>query len=69
MSNVRELVRLTEKVRGVIFKVGWGCSRCDWLYAPHELSGKTMQELMDNFERQRDREFASHICVNHKKEK
>jgi hypothetical protein len=45
---------------------GFGCSACAWVFktsgAP---KGDSFDEMLQNFERQRDDEFTSHICVEH----
>ncbi len=49
---------------------GWGCSECAWAFddaGPPQ--GDSISEMADNFERLRDREFASHVCAQHPKSK
>jgi hypothetical protein len=45
---------------------GFGCSECGWRFkssgAPE---GKSFDEMMRNFELQRDKEFDSHVCADH----
>jgi hypothetical protein len=45
---------------------GFACSECSWRFdssaAP---TGKSFDEMMRNFELQRDQEFASHLCADH----
>jgi hypothetical protein len=45
---------------------GFACSECSWRFdssaAP---TGKSFDELMRNFELQRDKEFTSHVCADH----
>jgi hypothetical protein len=45
---------------------GFGCSECDWVFnssgAP---AGKSFDEMMRNFELQRDKEFTLHVCADH----
>jgi len=45
---------------------GFGCSDCAWVFkssgAP---AGKSFDEMMQNFELQRDREFTLHVCAGH----
>jgi hypothetical protein len=45
---------------------GFGCSACAWVFktsgAP---TGNSFDEMMRNFELQRDSEFTSHICAEH----
>ena len=45
---------------------GFGCSECGWRFNPSgEPTGTTFDEMMRNFELQRDTEFASHVCADH----
>ena len=47
-------------------KRGWGCSQCAWIFNPIDSPiGETLDAMMQNFESQRDKEFASHVCSNH----
>jgi hypothetical protein len=43
---------------------GWGCCGCAWVFNP---SGspivKSFAEMMQNYERQRDKDFAAHVCA------
>ena len=43
---------------------GFGCSECEWRFkssgAPE---GKSFDEMIRNFELQRDEEFKSHVCA------
>jgi hypothetical protein len=41
---------------------GFGCSECAWVFNP---TGNSFNEMMRNFELQRDREFSSHVCADH----
>jgi hypothetical protein len=49
---------------------GFACSECSWRFdssaAP---TGKSFDEMMRNFELQRDKEFTSHVCANHPRTK
>src|SRR6266849_8744813 len=48
----------------------WACSQCAWVFKPSgPPRGTTLDEMMQNFERQRDREFASHLCAEHPRTK
>jgi len=48
---------------------GFGCSECDWRFKPTKTpSGGSFDEMMRNFESDRDKEFASHVCVDHSRE-
>jgi hypothetical protein len=45
---------------------GFGCSACAWVFKPSgALTGNSFDEMMRNFELQRDKEFASHVCAEH----
>jgi hypothetical protein len=45
---------------------GWGCSQCAWVFnPPRALKGDNFEEMKQNFESQRDQEFASHVCTEH----
>jgi hypothetical protein len=45
---------------------GWGCTECAWVFSPSDvLTGKSLAEMKQIFESQRDREFASHVCAKH----
>jgi hypothetical protein len=42
------------------------CSECAWAFNPTDpLTGKSLGEVMQNFEEQRDNQFASHVCAEH----
>jgi len=43
---------------------GWGCSECAWLFDPSDaLEGNTIHDMKENYERQRDHDFAFHSCT------
>jgi hypothetical protein len=45
---------------------GFGCSECTWVFkASGTPAGKSFDEMLGNFELQRDREFALHVCARH----
>jgi hypothetical protein len=45
---------------------GFGCSECAWVFNPAgSVTGNSFDEVMRNFEFQRDREFSSHVCEDH----
>jgi hypothetical protein len=45
---------------------GWGCSQCAWVFnPPGPPTGENFDEMKRNFESQRDKDFASHVCANH----
>jgi hypothetical protein len=49
---------------------GWGCSECAWVFNPSgPPTGKSFDEMMRNFELQRDREFTLHVCADHPRAK
>ena len=47
---------------------GFGCSECGWRFQPSDSpTGRSFDELMRNFELQRDKEFEFHVCAEHPK--
>lgn len=49
---------------------GFGCTECGWRFTTSGApTGTSFDEMMRNFELQRDREFASHVCAGHPKGK
>jgi len=45
---------------------GWACTECAWVFnALGPLVGQSIDEMKMNYEKQRDKEFASHVCVEH----
>jgi len=47
---------------------GWACSECAWVFKPPEwATGKSIAELAENYERERNTEFSSHVCADHPK--
>jgi hypothetical protein len=47
---------------------GCGCSECGWEFKPSgPLAGNSLDEMKAIFERQRDKEFAIHICDEHRR--
>jgi hypothetical protein len=45
---------------------GFGCSECAWVFNPSAApDGKSFDEMMRNFELQRDKVFRSHVCADH----
>lgn len=57
----RELVWMTQPRF-----LGWGCSQCAWVFNPSgPPTGETFDAMVQNYERRRDDEFASHICTQH----
>src|SRR3979490_2849160 len=41
---------------------GWGCSECAWVFSSAP-DGNALEEMGEGFERLRDKEFATHVCV------
>jgi len=49
---------------------GFACSECAWVFnSPGSPAGKSFDEMMRNFESQRDKDFALHVCADHPKTK
>jgi hypothetical protein len=49
---------------------GFGCSECAWVFsASGTPAGKSFDEMLQNFELQRDREFSLHVCADHPRTK
>ena len=49
---------------------GWGCSECAWVFNPSGIpTGKSLDEMKQNYEEQRDRDFAAHVCAEHPRAK
>jgi hypothetical protein len=45
---------------------GCGCSECAWTFKPSgPLVGDSLYEMREIYERQREKEFASHVCAEH----
>jgi hypothetical protein len=45
---------------------GWACSECAWMFNPSgPLVGKTIEEMKQRYETERDKEFKSHVCAAH----
>ena len=48
---------------------GWGCSECEWVFRPlGPLVGQSIDEMKVHYEKQRDKEFASHVCAEYPRE-
>ena len=48
--------------------MGWACSNCTWEFNPSGIpAGNTLAEIKQHYERERDREFESHVCAEHPK--
>jgi hypothetical protein len=49
---------------------GFGCSECGWQFRPSgEPTGTSFDEMMRDFESQRDKEFTLHVCADHPRAK
>jgi len=49
---------------------GWACSECVWAFNPWgPPRGASLDEMKQNFELQRDKEFVSHVCARHPRTK
>jgi hypothetical protein len=47
-----------------------GCSGCGWTFNPSgPPRGNNLEEMKQNYERQRDKEYASHLCAEHPRAK
>jgi hypothetical protein len=58
---LRKLVRIKEHRFW-----GWGCSECAWVFNPSgSPTGKSLDEMKQNFEQWRDKDFATHVCAEH----
>jgi hypothetical protein len=45
---------------------GWTCDGCAWAFKPAgPVVGNSIEEMKRHYERQRDKEFASHVCGEH----
>ena len=44
----------------------WTCAACAWAFLPSGPPlGDSLEEMIQNYERQRDMEFTSHVCAQH----
>jgi len=65
MTFVRQKKRIT--VAGIVTEA---CSVCAWTFSPSgPPRGRNLEEMIENYERECDKEFASHICAEHKRPK
>jgi hypothetical protein len=45
---------------------GWACFECAWVFNPSGTpTGKSLDEMKQDYEQQRDKEFTSHVCAEH----
>jgi hypothetical protein len=50
--------------------MGWGCAECAWVFNPSgSPTGKSVDEMMQNYEQQRNKDFAGHVCAGHPRAK
>jgi rubredoxin len=43
--------------------MGWACSKCAWIFNPSGApTGKSLEEIKRQFDLQRDKAFAAHVC-------
>jgi hypothetical protein len=50
--------------------MGWACSQCAWKFNPSGIpAANTLDEMKQNYERKRDKEFALHVCAERPKHK
>jgi hypothetical protein len=43
---------------------GYGCSECAWVFKPSgNPAGESLDEMKRNYERERDKHFADHVCA------
>jgi hypothetical protein len=46
--------------------LGWGCSECAWVFQPSGTPiGKSLDDMVQNYEQHRDKSFATHVCAEH----
>jgi hypothetical protein len=56
-------------IEGTRFQ-GSGCSECAWVFRPSgPPAGDSLAEMMETYERRRDKEFAAHVCAEHPRSK
>jgi hypothetical protein len=49
---------------------GYGCSECAWVFKPSgTLTGESLHDMKLNYEQQRDKHFANHVCAEHSRGK
>jgi hypothetical protein len=62
---MREMVWIETATRA-----DWTCSDCAWVFKPSGPPlGRTIEEMKQNYERQGQKEFAVHACVQHPRDK
>jgi hypothetical protein len=49
---------------------GYGCSECSWVFKSSGTpAGKSLDEMKKDYEQQRDKDFAAHVCAEHSRGK
>ena len=49
---------------------GWGCAACAWLFNPlGPPTGESLDDMKHNYEQQREKDFAAHVCAEHPRAK
>jgi hypothetical protein len=57
----RKLIWIDEQPFG-----NWHCSECAWVFHPSgPPTGKSLDEMKENYVQLRDRDFAAHVCAEH----
>jgi hypothetical protein len=57
----RKLIWIEERPFG-----RWSCSECEWVFnASGSPTGKSLDEMKENYVRQRDKAFAAHVCADY----
>ena len=47
---------------------GFGCSECNWVFTPSSaIVTKSLDEMKQEYGDQRDKEFAAHVCAEHRR--
>jgi hypothetical protein len=47
---------------------GFSCSECNWKFkSSAALVGESLDEMKQRYEAHRDKEFAAHVCVKHRR--
>ena len=47
---------------------GWACSDCAWVFNPSgPLIAESLDKMKMHYQEQRDKEFKSHVCAEHRK--
>ena len=47
---------------------GFGCSECNWVFRPSSpIVTESLDEMKQQYEAERDKEFAAHVCAEHRR--